>query len=395
MKYAIILITLTLTTGILNAQSLDKDRMQRDIEVMENILASLFQENEEGMVTPNLYFANQHTIEGSYLEGFGVLFSVAPRFRFGAVQLDHNRIRREAIRGNAIVIPEGQRVIIDQEGKIQTTAEDSLATESRFRKVVEAFAVDYAYLLRLLPPNEKVMIRYGGGPAQGEPFVVWSGIASSTPGGGAVLSAVVSKADLDAFQNERITKEQLLSRIRFTTDTGEVGEADRDLLLLSSIFSRLYKSDLSEEFFLNSSANFERIEGVGVVYYLTMGSKSRSPSIYFYDGSRLRTRERGGVVAPQPTDALPPEEEQEMANLEEAYPEFLKELKNNIIEYGSIVKNLAPGEALIFRIKLPSCEDCQSMPQKLEVTCRQATLENYRKNKITLEKAVGELVVKP
>ncbi len=388
MKYTIFLLILSLAGASLPAQSPDPDRMQRDIEVAENILASLLEENtgETGYSYPVIALQGNN-VEGTYLDGFGVLLTIAPRHLFRGFRLDRSREPGSTPRGGVIIIPDGQRPEGFHERKPQTPYPDSFDTGARFKKIVETFATDYAYLLRQLPAGEKLMIRYGSSADQ---EVTWrvAGL-SGGPGEESIRSALINKADINAFQSGRLKKETFLSRIRFTIESGHTNKQDRDLVLLSSIFSRLYESDLSKTFYLHGSVDFERIDGLGAIYHFTLGPKSGRGAIYFSDGQRLRLRDRGGVVVPMPENADPADGE--ISKLETAYPAFLETLKANIIEYGSIVKNLAPGEALIFRINFTGTSDSTTIPEKLKITCRQATLDSYRQNKISLEKAVTQL----
>ena len=75
------------------------------------------------------------------------------------------------------------------------------------------------------------------------------------------------------------------------------------------------------------------------------------------------------------------------------YTPFLEDVKKQIVEYGSIVKDLEDKEALIFRIGFNDCR-CKTRPDELEITAMRSTLEAYRKGKITLEEGVRQLKVK-
>ena len=51
-------------------------------------------------------------------------------------------------------------------------------------------------------------------------------------------------------------------------NTESVEEVEPDLELLSSIFTRLYRPDLSKTFFTQDNVYFERLKDYGVVYYM-------------------------------------------------------------------------------------------------------------------------------
>jgi hypothetical protein len=404
MKYAITTTLLCLALA-LGAQSPDMDRMKRDIEVGENILASLLQEDQESATIPSsgVFLGDRSAVEGSYLEGFGVLFTIAPRHLIGSVNwgegvysYSHNQtivIPRAEVRKR----PERTDAADEAEG-VKTDTQ-----ESRFRKVVETFLADYAYLMRQVPAGEKIMIRYGSRPARQETWGVVVGVGSPSK---IRYSAVVEKADLDAHQNGRLNREQLLSRIKFTAEEEGAGKEDRDLTLLTSIFSRLYQSDLSGDdvFRVRGTPSYERIEGLGAVIHVSVGTKFPFQTL-FYNGVRLggRGSNRFNIVIPERLneedgvviegDVELEEDEEDTEAIDQAYPAFMEELQRNIVEYGSIVKDLAEEEALIFKVNFFDCKACEVMPGKAEITALQSTLEAYRKGSINVDRAVGQLKV--
>lgn len=392
-----IILLLFILTGLpLAAQSVDMERMNRDIEVAENVLSALLQENR---IRPSrsefLLLGGAGGVEGSYLEGFGVLFTISGGSFPAALNLAYT-IRADERRalGYAPAAP------ADRERDRKAEA-DTISMEPYFREVATRFLADYAFTLRQLPDKEKIMIRYGnslpGIMSRGEgPALVYrltDGVGSR---GG--YSAMVKKSDVSALQSGSINREQFEKRIEFTTKSAGSDEADRDLVLLSGIFARLYKSDMSEDFALFGTPGFEQIPGLGAVFYLPM----RTGRFTFSSNGVTLWRwapPAGTVIATTPDKMKDEdkdedeEEEDQAAKLEEAYPAFLKELKQNIVEYGGIVKNLTPGEALIFRVELPNCPDCEKLPKKVEITARQSTLEAYRRGTTTLEAAAGQLKV--
>jgi hypothetical protein len=382
MKYKAILSVLLGFVAVL-VQAQDMERMKRDIEVTENILSSLLQEDYESGQATRLFFGASGAIEGSYIEDFGVLFTIAPRFRLGSVSLNSDKVYIGSGEGGVIVIPK------DAGGEAEEES-DSISEEQRFRRLVETFATDYAFLLRQVPPDEKIMIRYG---AKGRS---WnrrgSVIALSGTRTGGAYSAVIKKSDLDAFQEGRISQEQLRNRIEFVIAEEGTAPEDRDLEILTNIFSTLYKDRSGRTIGLRGTPEYEKIEGLGAIVYMTAGPRG---TYFALSGTTLKYYSLEGLrQAP-----LPPEKEDKKDTLDlatelsNAFPGFLEELKQHIVEYGSIVRNLSEDEALIFRVDFFDCRDCEVLPEEVEITAKQPMLAAYKKGTIDLQTAVEQLKV--
>lgn len=398
MKYVITL-GLLLFSLTLWAQKPDMERMKRDIEVGENILATLLEEEYEVYPSHTLFIGNQRNVEGSYLEGFGILFSISSGRilrAIGRADRQSGRSQRNSSRGRgrssqsidgiAITVPDVRTRV--STGQASNWA-DTLDIESHFKEAVQSFAAEYAFLLRQLPSDEKIMIRYGGDQSR---ILSWgTNVHVDRPG---AYSAVIEKSDVDEFQSGRINQNQLSQRIKFTTEEDEPSKKDRDLELLSGIFSRLYKSDLSANDLLKlrSSPNYEKIEGLGAVFDLSVGIKNSIWSVY-NPLLQLNGGNEVDIIVGEEPENKSDDKDKTADEIDAAYPDFLSDLKNNIIEYGGIVKDLASDEALIFRVNFFDCKGCKVLPQKLEITAAQTTLDNYRKGKTNLSDAAGQLKI--
>src|SRR5688500_15958587 len=66
---------MAMTAVLSNAQTINKDRMERDIAVAENVLSTLIKQKFEGK---RMFIALE--ISGSYHEGCGVTFTLPPDY---------------------------------------------------------------------------------------------------------------------------------------------------------------------------------------------------------------------------------------------------------------------------------------------------------------------------
>ena len=425
---------LFLATFLLSAQSV---RMNRDIEVAEKILETLLEEVDgPTMVEEEVYvIGNKANVEGTYIEGFGAMFSITSghsslnSFVFSTKKKDKDKSGKA---GKVTIIrPSRNKIHYDLEDLEVNKAE----IQNNFKSVVETFVCDYGYLMRQLGDNEKIMIRYGMNSFS---TFSWSERFSDFDNFNGVIalgdqnkqkinySATVSKADINGFQNNRINESQLKESIKFVFEEAkEQKEKYKDLDLLASILSKIHKNDAGEEdLYLRGTSNYEKIDGLGAIYKLNVRARghhsyfglSTFPEIkwsdnyqFFFDKSEEQNKYKAAKdrarIAAEKAKALEEKarilaekaretENRAKIDLDKSYTNFIEAFKNNIIDYGSIVKSLESGEALIFKLKFPKCEDCKKMPERLEITVKKSTLAAYRKDQISLESAVSQLIVK-
>jgi hypothetical protein len=79
--------------------------------------------------------------------------------------------------------------------------------------------------------------------------------------------------------------------------------------------------------------------------------------------------------------------------VKELYPQFEKDIKEDILEYGRTVKSLNPEESLIFNIKLTRCDGCD-IPSSLEVSVKAAVLKDYASGKLSKDAALSKFSTK-
>ena len=149
---------------------------------------------------------------------------------------------------------------------------------------------------------------------------------------------------------------------------------------------------------MNARVSHEKINGLGAIYYIDMNR-------YFGVTAPVITL-RGkvdNVFEMSERDELPerPEEgereyprddsDERKRELQEAYDSFLEDLKFNIIEYGSIVRELKTDEALIFKVRFDQRR--KVLPQEVEITAAEEILKDFRSSKVSLEQAAERLKV--
>ena len=369
MKYFILsLLTIVSFSNISFAQSIDEVRMQRDIEVAENVLESIWgqEQKEEGMLV--FSGSKSQQFNGIYIEDYGVVFQRTRGIMGSYVYtIPNNNYRlRQTVTGAVIEKREES-----EEG------ENSVSLRDVEKSVIEIFFSDYASLISQLKPTDRITIRVDNNETSR-----FFARARVRTGGGSMdeeinesFSASIFKKDIDAYKSQQITHENFLKKIEYLNEE-ETHKKEPELELLASLLHRLYKGDLSESFTMRSEPRYERLTGLGVIYHLSFRSKLIG---LISSGD--------AVVWNYPEKSKKEKSEKSHSDRIEL---LKKEIPQHIIEYGRLLKNLAPKESLIFKVELPKCKDCDS-PREMEFRVSQSVLSDYDTNRISLEQAISQV----
>jgi hypothetical protein len=379
-----------LAAGGSTAQSkIDDARMDRDIEVAESALGTLLrQQFQKRYMFPM-------EVEGRYTAGFGVTFrlpgdffgpmafSVAPghpddvviwdgdgRNSFSySITADDDDDDDEDDDNDPIIVNKGRnRVTVKSKSVNRDSARQAYNT-----KLVAAskeFLADYADLIGQLQPDEHILITNRG---EQERMWVWGAAAPRRT----YLSVDATRSDVTQYKQGKLTRDQFMARVR-VVNTESTEELSPDLELLTSLFNRLYRRDLSKTYFTEENVYYERMKDFGAIYYMEVYSSNVE------EGRRYS----------MPTvklDNLSQEERDK--KVMELYPRFEADLKDNIIEYGRTLKSLKDEEVLIFNVKVTKCTGC-GIPSNLELTVKAQVLKDYHAGKLDKAAAVSRINVK-
>lgn len=367
------------------AQRVDDERMTRDLEIAKNVLGTVIKQQQGA----RSFFSIE--ADAHYMAGYGVTFrlphdmnfiylnsavgevlkitgsqpAAAPGFYYeyhddGEARSQARSKAREAItiNGRTGRTGKGREINVDSARR---------AYQTKLVEAIKDFMLDYSDLLSQLPNSEKISVT---NRQDGRQPWVWGARQS-------YLLVEANKDDMVQYKHGKTTREQAAAKIRVVNSETEES-TEPDLELLSSIFSRLYRSDLSRTYFTNDDVYFERLRDFGVIYYMQVySSNEMEDGLYSMPTVKLREVEK--------TDRD--------KKVKELYPAFEKELKENILEYGRTLKSLKENEALVFNVRLTRCVAC-GIPASIEASVKQSILRDYSSGKISREAALAKVEVK-
>ncbi len=361
MKYIQALIVLILAPGFLWSQTIDQERMQKDLEVAEKILETVLSHSDG----PVIHATRNQGITGSYIKDYGVVFNVPMNRMAFAFKIDEDMGKKGV-------------VIVDKKTEVVRGGADVDLDEMNGSTIESAkeFLAEYGSLIHQLQPSDKIAVRSTSGQGKSSSYV-WlqgndkeSSVISS-------FSVEVLVADLQEYERGNIESDELYERIE-VTETSEDLSREPQMEVFATLLDRLYQSDLSDTYYMAKTPGYDRMTGFGATYYL----KFYSSRIYDNNKYSLPTIGKKDLS-----------EEERNKIVEEMYPSFLENLKKNIIEYGYILKNLEPDEMLVLKVELTSCRGCD-MPEEIEVSVKKTFLEEYRLGKLSVEDAMATINVR-
>jgi len=159
-------------------------------------------------------------------------------------------------------------------------------------------------------------------------------------------------------------------------------EKEPELELFASILGRLYKSDLSKTYYSPSTPSYERLSNFGVIFKMKVYTTARR-DLYF------RSDDRDLLYSDEKKQST----EKSEALAKEMYPEFIRGLKRNLIEYGRTLRNFGKDEILMVKVSIGDCRKC-SIPKNIDITVKGNILSDFDKGNIDLSKAMDKITVK-
>lgn len=426
MKKILILFIVPILFGFRTGQEIDDKRMNRDLEIAKNILATLVKSGSDS-------FFGGSSIEASYIAGYGVIFNIpehlvyfhsgpktliavpeAPVIGDFDILVDAHTdfvVQEEALMEQEKALVEQEKALVEEEiieeevekaraevkvarkkaEKSRKHARAALAetrelkeiyvtsdktSEIDWEEIMLTFLADYADLIGQLQPDEKIVINQKS--PYDELIYRWSGVgtAESENSDKAGLSVEVLRKDVKAYKIGKINREEFDERV--TIKKNDPQTKTPDLEMFASIFDRYYSFDLSETYYCEGKPRYEVLDGYGVVFHVNASTSSNTKSkVHFYTQGQTWTMDSG-------TDDV---------DDSSLYPKFKEDIKAFMLDYGRTIRSLNDDEKVVLEIKISSCQDCK-IPKILKISSEMAMLKKYDQQKISREKALAEIEMK-
>jgi len=375
-----IVITLTLCSVVF-AQNFDAKRMNRDLNILESVLAEMFKTEAIAMMTNSgsIFSVGANSVRGTYLDGFGVIFMVPSPDRF------HTFPRTKAFAdGDGFTFYYSD----DSGEEIHVTKETVIDRIGEFLK-------NYAPTIGQLKEDEKVAVIFG----------------AETTGRGAisivrmhsnlkiddedkykplpVLSVVVSKKDLDAYRTGTLSGEQFEDKL-------SVAENEKqdylDLKVMGNIFTTALKEHERESFRLSGTVNHLYLQNFGAIFSFDVrySSVGDLPSVTF--GRMLEHRssdERTQITLEQLKEETKKEQEEKAQKIKLAYDELVKNLKEYLVDYGRTLGSVKSGQHILVSVNIRN--RMRDIPDRIDLQIKKSVVESMDRGSVSREEAMEQV----
>ena len=394
-SYPIYLLVLTLLWSPITGQAqVDERRMQRDVRIMQQALNEMLRQ-EYNWEYSNRWSSSKD--ESRYIPEVGIVLIASNSGSFF--------------------------------GRAPQTMEDEQEDKgTQLEDVFKEFLAEYGDLARELPEDESILLRYSS-KESGESYSF-----GKTPDardkkrsrfpfadGLGKITAKVSKEDVMKFRRGELDRDAFDQTIEFTR-TEASSENPKEFKIFSQILKSLFESDRSSSETIIATyfdedcedceekcescyedalkwntysfktawgdrVDFERIEGLGAIYDVSLGYYLEGYNSIMAIGSgrgRLQVHGDGWVVE----EGEESEDDEEIdedrkdyllkrdEKLEEIYGDFIQEMKEAMVLYGRTLRSLKEDEFLIVRAELPACYECE-LPANVEFKVQRSVLNAY------------------
>lgn len=370
------------------AQSFDANRMNRDISIMENILAELFRTQYD---TPNSDMLildaggfRARGIRGTYLTDYGIIFMI-PAY-------DPMRPRMHS---------NGQGYSFYYNSD-ENPAKKEIDEQTIITRITE-FLMNYGSTIGQLKDNENVMVIYGASTSTRRMNIgmVLNGreVTNSDQKVTPVVSVSVSVKDLKAYRKGDLSADKFKSRVKTASSAGK---EYTDLKVMSNIFETAMRETSENSFRMMGGASYMMLENFGAIFnfdarYAT--NRDRAFTIFSngQSGARFQGRNfdmRGQQVDTQQPD--PAEIEAQEKEMQEEIKEAYADLKTNVIEYlvdyGRTLTSVGSEQHILTSVNIsgPGGDD---VPERVDFQIKKSVLEELDKGKISRENAMKKVVV--
>lgn len=390
MKHAIrILIAIvisSLNVPSLYSQDIDPERMNRDINITENILQEMFKttSNAPGLHVSSGAFAfgAHNDISGTYLHEYGVIFTIPARRSVFVFATDDE---------------DEAAAFSFQYGSGDTGKE--VSRETIVTRISE-FLREYGSTIGQLRNDDRITVIYGSNTSQRHAIVrAFAGTGKQVQEQSAELPSSIyvtaRKSDLEAYKRGSISLDAFDDRLDITIN--EEDTERQDLKIMANILKTSFEESNSEAFRIRGDVNSIYIDDLGALFYL---DSSYGSGFFELNAAVVKIREEIKKIERDDSSSVwvsrtPAPDRKSMASNGDraaAYQTFLQQLKETLVDYGRTLKSVQPDEQVYVSVTLPGASD--EVPERVDLQIRKSVLEQLDRGQTSRAQAISQVVVR-
>lgn len=393
--------TLTLVFGLqaINAQDIDTNRMNRDINIMENILQEMFKTQMEG-THDNLrvhsigsYHFGQNDIRGTYLPEYGVIFNITSGRQ-------------------PLVLFENDDNSFSYSFQYRDDKEGEKVTEESIKNRIVEFLRDYGSTLGQLSGDDRVMVTYSPGTQKNPELAYFRSSDKNEKMNQQLptISVVATTSDLKAYRSGDLNEEQFRNRLEISTATGN-SKKQMDLKVMAKVFETAFDESDEKSFRVSGSVDYLKLDNFGALFSFDAQYSSNAFEIIdriraievlngeTADGKTLKEDEGKSthVEVRSWTDSakatkLAKQQEQSKAEAVKAYSQFVSDLKEYLVDYGRTLHSVEPNQHILVSVAVHS--RYEEIPERIDLQVQKSTLTAVDKGNMSREQVIDQIKVR-
>jgi hypothetical protein len=451
-KLAVILLILISSSAI--AQKIDEEKMNRDLEIAKNVLATMLKGESER------YYGSS-SIDVAYVQGYGVIFTlprhsswihvrpprvvVAPKVRVRTKGTGEDLIIYEenikAYAEEAEKLAQKQEQLIQKQkeltrkreelsdeeleeleeamAEIEISADEiaeiaklaevqALQWQDDFVENLEAsmqhteqaiitFLADYADLIGQLKPTDNILVK------QESPFEDYVYIAGWDESDAGIDVDIEADAEVDDWGGSSGISRNSKGGSGFSAEVSKKVITDYKTGKINfDTFKEKVNIKRAEPD--RKSPDLDMFASIFKQYYSPKMSKTffteSTPRYEILDNFgviyNIRTYSSyvdGRYYSMPVLDKKKVSSEERKSAIEELYPKFENDIKSFIIDYGRTIRSLEDNDMLLLKIIMTKCEDC-TIPKSIDVSVKMSVLKQFDQQKISRDKAMTSIEIK-
>jgi hypothetical protein len=381
------------------AQNIDANRMNRDIRIMENILAEIFRTQAE-VSTSEAYtiVAGDYRIRGirgTYLQDFGIIFMIPSNDPFTP------RMHVTGDGSFSFYYSTGSN-----DGEDSDNASKEVDEEAINDRIAE-FLIDYGSTIGQLEDDEKIMVIYGSNSKSSRGRLVGyvdrngrSGFRNESEEKLPVISGSVTMEDLNNYRSGRIGEGEIKNRIDYATSENK---EYMDLKVMGNIFETALRDTDDESYKMSGNIGYMMLDNFGAIYSFD-ARYGGGRDVFFgrLAQTQLRLRnlqERQIIIGGEANEALVEEaeaierrEEELKQNMIAAFEDLKTNVAQYLVDYGRTLGSVDSDQFILTSVNL-SAGGIEEIPERIDFQIKKSVLEQFDRGRISREDAINSVSV--
>lgn len=370
-----------LAVPLVHAQNIDRERMERDINIMESVLEELFKiewnSNSSTMqvASGSFSFGGGSEITGTYISNYGIVFTIPSQTSGFIVSTDGDEYNYQF--------------------KYENNDNDQKITKETVANRIKYFLRDYGSTIGQLKNEDHITVIYEKNSTNHFVKVLPDNNRQKDPQKfPSTIYVTACASDLQALRRGNISKTQFDDRL--TVAINDEKNQRRDLKVMANILKTTFEDVEDDEFRVRGSVKETYIENLGALFYLDV---SYGSGFYAFGEAMVAVREKLSKIIDPDSVSIKFENsegdnrsESELRKAgKQAYQGFLNQLKETLVDYGQTLKSVDSDEQVLISISLS--RSGKAIPERVDLQIEKSVLEALDQGSLSREAALNRISV--